>query len=96
LRYIVSDKVELPRIFSFVQHHSGSSLEEMLKVFNCGVGMVVFLRKEMDVARALELAAQHGIKAWFGGRVESGRDREVVLSKDGITLRGEDFALGKA
>lgn len=96
LRYVVSNKLELPPIFKFIQHHSGSSLEEMLRVFNCGVGMVVFLRKDDDVARALEFASQHGVRAWYGGRVEAAAEREVVLSEDGIYLRGADFALAKA
>lgn len=96
LRYVVTNKVELPPIFKFVQQHSGSSLEEMLRVFNCGVGMVVFLRQESDVTRALELANQHGIKAWYGGRVEAGIEREVVLTEDGVVLKGGDFALAKA
>lgn len=96
LRYVISNKVELPPIFKFIQHHSGSSLEEMLRVFNCGVGMVVFLRNREDVARALELASQHGVRAWYGGRVEAAAEREVFLKEEGISLKGADFALVKA
>lgn len=58
----------LPPIFRWIQERGGISDLEMLKTFNCGIGMVVILpAQEAESARA-ELSAR-GVESWVIGRV---------------------------
>ena len=38
------ENYEWPWIFHWIKEHSGLNKEEMLKTFNCGIGMVLILR----------------------------------------------------
>jgi phosphoribosylformylglycinamidine cyclo-ligase len=62
------DAWPMPRLFSWLQAAGGIADEEMLRVFNCGIGMVVIV----DAAHAREataLLAQAGERVWTIGEV---------------------------
>jgi phosphoribosylformylglycinamidine cyclo-ligase len=63
---------EVPRIFGEIQRLGGVSDDEMAKVFNLGVGMVVVV-PETDATRALDLLRTHGHRAAVVGRIVPGR-----------------------
>ena len=69
---------ETPEIFFEIQRRGCVSAEEMVRVFNCGLGMVVALEADA-VEVALEVAAQHGVSASVVGAVRAGAG-EVVLT----------------
>jgi phosphoribosylformylglycinamidine cyclo-ligase len=52
---------EVLPIFRLIQRHGGVSWEEMLRVFNLGLGFVVFCRPEV-AQRVLERGAAHGLR----------------------------------
>ena len=75
---IEMESFETPEIFFEIQRRGDVSAHEMVRVFNCGLGMVVSM--DADVAsRAIDLARDGGVSASVVGVVRSG-ERGVVLS----------------
>ena len=62
-----------PAIFDWLQQQGGVAQEEMLRTFNCGIGMVVCVAQQ-DAAAALELLQAQGQQAWMLGTIEAGGD----------------------
>ena len=60
----------LPPVFPWLARTGGIAAEEMLRVFNCGVGMALVVA-EADADAALALLAEHGESAARIGRVEA-------------------------
>jgi len=67
----------LPPVFRFLRDRGGVSEDEMYRVFNMGIGFMVFVRQR-DADRAVSILRKGGSAARVIGRVESGK-REVVL-----------------
>jgi phosphoribosylformylglycinamidine cyclo-ligase len=61
----------LPPIFQWLQRHGSVTDQEMHRVFNCGVGMVIVTAPQ-DAARAVEALNAQGERAWIAGRIEDG------------------------
>ena len=59
----------LPPVFRWLAGLGGVAPAEMLRVFNCGVGMALVVT---DAPAALALLADQGETAWEIGRVEVG------------------------
>ncbi len=67
----------VPPVFEVIRREGDVSFEEMHRVFNMGIGMVVFLAAG-DLGRAAELWKAAG-QRWFAiGNVKSGRHHVVV------------------
>ena len=60
-----------PRIFFEIQQRGRVSADEMVRVFNCGLGMVVVIDPDAADA-ALTLARTMGVEASIVGRIRSG------------------------
>lgn len=95
LRYVIEDMLPIPEIFDFVETAAGMSKELMLKTFNYGVGLAMYVQTRKDAERVVELAAGLSLKACVAGQVEAAAEREVVVKPLGITIKGEGFDLGK-
>jgi len=65
-----SDSWQLPEVFHWLQRQGGVANSEMLRTFNCGVGMVVCVA-EADAERALQSLNAAGESAWRLGRIEA-------------------------
>jgi phosphoribosylformylglycinamidine cyclo-ligase len=63
---------EAPRIFTEIQRLGEISDDEMAKVFNLGIGMIVVVPRR-DAFRALDVLRQHGHRATEIGEVADGR-----------------------
>jgi phosphoribosylformylglycinamidine cyclo-ligase len=61
---------ERPAVFRWLQEKGNVVESEMLRTFNCGVGMVVCVA-EQEAEQALELLAAQGETAWRLGRIEA-------------------------
>ena len=66
-----------PSIFNWLKEEGQVGVSEMLKTFNCGVGMMVVVSQE-DAPRALEFLNQAGETAFLMGAIESGSGRPEV------------------
>lgn len=99
LRYIIDTMLPVPAIFEFVEQKSGMSKRDMLKVFNYGVGLAVFVKSAEDAARVISVAEVNGLKACVAGKVEDasvtgGTGKRAVLVKPlDVTLSEEEFSL---
>jgi phosphoribosylformylglycinamidine cyclo-ligase len=72
------ESFETPEIFFEIQRRGPVAAEEMVRVFNCGLGMVVALDPSAAEA-ALTLARTMGVDATIVGEVRTGT-RQVVLT----------------
>ncbi|GAB6147736.1 phosphoribosylformylglycinamidine cyclo-ligase [Stetteria hydrogenophila] len=80
--YIEVEPPEPPAVFRVLQELGGIPVEEMYRVFNMGVGLV--LAAEPGAAEELvKLAGSHGFRAWVIGRVRRGSPRVVVKPPGG-------------
>ena len=95
LRYRISRLLPMPELFSFVQSESGSSWAEMLRTFNCGVGLVVFVKATSDAAAVVRCANELGLSACVAGIVEEADAREVLVEPLDVCLSGASFLLSK-
>jgi len=62
---------EQPGIFAWLQEHGGVAESEMLRTFNCGIGMVVAVRPD-DEAQARATLEAHGETVYSIGAVVAG------------------------
>jgi phosphoribosylformylglycinamidine cyclo-ligase len=58
----------MPDLFRWLQMKGGVVDAEMVRVFNCGIGMVVVLAKS-EADKALASLQAQGLKAWVVGEV---------------------------
>ncbi len=95
LRYMIDTMLPVPSVFEFIESAAGMSKRDMLKVFNYGVGLAVFVKTLEDAARAVSVAELNGLKACVAGKVEEAgaAGREVVVKPLDITLTEEEFSL---
>ena len=62
------DSWQMPALFRWLQMKGGVADAEMVRVFNCGIGMVVIVSPEQADA-AIQSLAKQGLKAWVVGEV---------------------------
>jgi phosphoribosylformylglycinamidine cyclo-ligase len=80
LRATIDCGWHVPAVFRWLRATGGVDVDEMLRVFNCGIGMVVVVR---DAAAATSLLARAGERVFRLGRIEAGdADAPVVLNGD--------------
>lgn len=70
----------LPPVFAWLARAGNVTPEEMLRVFNCGIGMCVVVRAE-DADAATALLQQHGETVFRIGRIEAGAEGEAAEVK---------------
>lgn len=58
-----------PAVFNWLQEQGGVSDDEMLRTFNCGIGMVIVV-PEAAVEPTRTLMSHHGIDSWEIGQIE--------------------------
>ena len=81
--------MDVPVLFQTIQAQSGTSWEEMYKVFNMGHRMEVYTNE--DAAKALiDISESLGVKAQIVGRVEAheGKPAVSVHGPEGIHRYG--------
>ncbi|MCH2623938.1 MAG: phosphoribosylformylglycinamidine cyclo-ligase [Acidimicrobiales bacterium] len=74
------DKWRRPEIFDRIAADGPVSEEEMQKVFNLGIGMVLIVPADQS-ARTIEIASQNGHEAWVIGDITSGNGEVRWLKK---------------
>lgn len=73
---IDSDSWQLPAVFTWLQSQGGVTNSELLRTFNCGVGMVICV-SEADAARTIESLNALGETAWRLGSIETAPGEET-------------------
>ncbi len=93
LRYVVEQMLPVPEIFQFVQKQLNLPPVEMLKIFNYGLGMVVFVKDQKEAKKVIAIAEKHKIPAIIGGHVEKAKERQIFIKPLNVTLPGSSFLL---
>lgn len=78
LRVIKDNLFPVPPLFRAIQEESGTSWEEMYKVFNMGHRMELYVPAEI-AAELVAISESFGVEARIVGRVEEAPAKEVVL-----------------
>ena len=68
---IQRDSWELPAVFQWLQRGGNITDHEMMRTFNCGIGMIIVLPAPA-AAKALSVLAGHGIMGWELGTIDDG------------------------
>jgi phosphoribosylformylglycinamidine cyclo-ligase len=71
----------MPPLFSWLQRQGNVPDDEMFRVFNCGIGMVLVVAAA-DTDRAMQVLEQHGERVWRIGRIDSraGDEPQTVIT----------------
>ncbi|MCX8582058.1 phosphoribosylformylglycinamidine cyclo-ligase [Gilliamella sp. B3482] len=69
-----------PSIFNWLQQAGNVSRHEMYRTFNCGVGLIIALPKQL-ADQAINLLNEHGEKAWLLGEIKTSSSTERVVIK---------------
>ncbi|HEV7349443.1 AIR synthase related protein [Telluribacter sp.] len=78
LHVIKDNLLPIPPLFRLIQAESGTSWQEMYKVFNMGHRLEVYL-PEQYAQRVMELSQSFGIEAQVIGRVEAAAQKQVTI-----------------
>jgi len=78
LKVVKDNLFELPPLFEMIQAQSGSSWEEMYKVFNMG-NLLEFYTDEKTAESLISIAKSFGIAAQIVGRVEPSEHKELYV-----------------
>ncbi|GAB2802455.1 AIR synthase-related protein [Rhabdobacter roseus] len=81
LHVIKDNLLPIPPLFRLIQAESGTSWQEMYKVFNMGHRLEVYL-PEAAAPRVVELAQSFGIEAQIIGRVEAAPAKQVTIRSE--------------
>ncbi|MES9873961.1 MAG: phosphoribosylformylglycinamidine cyclo-ligase [Candidatus Sedimenticola sp. 6PFRAG7] len=68
---------ERPAVFKWLQEQGNVIESEMLRTFNCGVGMVVCIAED-DVERTTAILEEHGETVWQLGSIEATEGEPMV------------------
>jgi phosphoribosylformylglycinamidine cyclo-ligase len=93
LRYVIKEVLPIPTIFEFVEQASGSTTKEMLKIFNYGVGLAIYVASNDDASEIVKISQEMKMKAIVAGNVLSSNRREIVVEPLGVNLTDESFLL---
>lgn len=77
--YIDAGSWQRPAIFDWLQEKGNVKQEEMYRVLNCGVGMVIAVSSE-QAEEALSALKIEGEEAWIIGHIQANTGEEVVIS----------------
>lgn len=78
LHIIKDNLLPVPPLFSLIQQESGTSWQEMYKVFNMGHRLEIYL-PEAFAARVIEISESFGIDAQIVGRVEESDSKKLTI-----------------
>jgi phosphoribosylformylglycinamidine cyclo-ligase len=81
LHIIKDDLFPIPPLFKLIQDQSGTSWEEMYKVFNMGHRMEVYVSEEI-AQDIINISKSFNIEAQIIGRVESAEKKQVTVKSE--------------
>ena len=80
--HVIKDNLfPIPPLFRLIQEQSGTSWQEMYKVFNMGHRLEVYL-EEKYAQRIIEISQSFGIDAQIIGRVEAAESKKVTIRSE--------------
>ena len=68
---------KFPKAFLWLQEKGKISTSEMLRIFNCGIGMVCILNKK-EISRAQKILSAHKLRSFEIGTITKGNLQEKI------------------
>lgn len=81
LKIVKDNMFPVPPLFRMISEESGTSWQEMYKVFNMGHRMEIYLQPD-HAQRIIEISRSFGIDAQVVGHVEASTTRELVIESE--------------
>jgi phosphoribosylformylglycinamidine cyclo-ligase len=95
LAYCITNTLPFLEVFTFIQEQLQITRQQMLEIFNCGVGFAIFLRSADDARRVVEIVHALGLSAVHAGHVEASSSRRVVVEPWEVELGSDAFTLSR-
>ena len=73
---------QMPAIFNWLAQQGNVNRNEMLKTFNCGIGLMLVVSNS-DADKTIELLSQSGETAWHSGDVAAFNDGQPIVEFNG-------------
>ena len=73
------DQLKPQKVLSWISHHGGIEADEMLRTFNCGVGMILVV-KAAQAKDVMQVLNDHGEQAFELGKIIDKADERVVYT----------------
>ena len=86
VKVVKNNLLPIPPLFDLIKKESGSTWEEMYKVFNMGHRLEAYTSSEQDAQKMIELAGKFNIQAQIIGKVE-------YSETQGVTIQTEDYTI---
>jgi phosphoribosylformylglycinamidine cyclo-ligase len=81
--HVIKDNLfDVPPLFKMIGEVSGTSKQEMYKVFNMGHRMEIYLREEF-AHKIIDISKSFGVDAKVVGRVEKSDEKKLTIRHDG-------------
>ena len=77
---IKTDSWELPEIFKWIKNEGNISMNDMYRIFNCGIGMVLFVEKEEAVNISNKISDMNFKNFIIGEVKEKNKSNSVIFS----------------
>jgi phosphoribosylformylglycinamidine cyclo-ligase len=88
--YIIHTLPPAPPIFAVLQEVGKLSDAEMFQVYNMGIGFCVVV-SESDAERVMQIAAEHGTRAWRIGTTVASPERAITIEPCRLQSREQRF-----
>ena len=88
--YVIHTLPPVPPIFAVLQEVGKLSDAEMFQVYNMGIGFCLVV-SESDAERVLQIAAQHGTRAWRIGTTVASPQRTITIEPRHLQSREQRF-----
>lgn len=85
LHVVKNNLFPVPPLFDLIQKESGTSWQEMYKVFNMGHRLEIYVSEE-NAQRVIDIAAQFGIEGRIIGHVEAFEGKRVTVQSEAGTF----------
>jgi phosphoribosylformylglycinamidine cyclo-ligase len=93
-KYVIEKILDVPEIFTFVSQQTNTPPEEMIKIFNYGLGLAIFCSSNEDAEKVVKVALDNNLKAIVAGTVQESERRMVEVlplntsfGDEGINIR---------
>ena len=77
---VKADSWELPEIFKWIKNEGDVSMNDMYRIFNCGIGMVLFVEKEEAVNISNKISDMNFKNFIIGEVKEKNKSNSVIFS----------------
>jgi phosphoribosylformylglycinamidine cyclo-ligase len=82
LKIVKDNLFPVPPLFQLILQHSGTSWQEMFKVFNMGHRMEIYIREKF-ASDLIKIAGQFNVEAQIIGHCEAGAEKSLVIHHQG-------------